>query len=287
MKKLTLCILIIFIATGCQTLKELSNNIAKPHVSVANVQVTDFTFRNIQLAYDIKVHNPNPFSLHMLSYDYDLKINGHNFIQGNHAKPVDIAAAGASTFQIPVDINFIDLYRLFHSLRNKDRSTYQISVDLYFNLPVLGKTKIPLTKQGKLPLLKLPNVHLASIHLGQFSLRHTKLILKLAIDNPNGFALLLNNLDYQLLINGQPWVEASTARQVSINKNGQELISIPISLNLLQIGTSAIQLLQSSGKLHYRFKGNLDFGIAQPLFEGARTLFHVNQKGLVPLRDCP
>lgn len=268
---------------SCQTLKEFSQNVGKPHVSVANVHVTDFTFRSIQLAYDIKVNNPNPISLNMLSYDYNLKINGHNFVQGNHDKPVSIAAAGASTFQIPVDINYLDLYRLFQSLKKKDQSTYQFSVDLYFNLPILGRTKIPLTKKGKLPLLKLPKVHLANIHLGQLNLRHTKLTLKLAIDNPNGVALLLNNLDYKLLINGQPWIEMNKNKRVSINKNGKKLISIPVSLNLLQIGTSAIQLLRNSGKLHYKLKGNLNLGIAQPLFNGAHTLLHVNDKGLVPL----
>lgn len=283
MKKITVCFILIFIVSGCQTLQELSKNVGKPQVSVAGVQVTDFSFRNIQLGFDIRVKNPNPISLSMLSYSYDFKINGYNFVQGNHRKSLTIAATGASTIQIPVRINYLDLYNLFQSLKHKKRSTYQLSANLYFNVPVLGRIKIPIHKSGKLPMLKIPKINLSGIQLKNLSLSAINMVLNLTVKNPNGFALLLKNMSYKLLVSGHPWIEANRTGGISINSNGKQTISIPISLNLLQIGRSAFQLLNNSGKIHYQLKGDLNFGIEQALFKGAETIFHFNEKGLAPL----
>lgn len=71
-----ICILFFIIAaafTGCQALQKLTDA-QKPNLSVQDVRVTDFAFDEIELTFDIKVENPNPFELHLTSYNYNLKL---------------------------------------------------------------------------------------------------------------------------------------------------------------------------------------------------------------------
>lgn len=283
MKKIALCLLLPLLFYSCQTARNLAHNISKPTLSVADVRVTDFSFNELELTYDVKVNNPNPVPLHMLSYDYNFKVNGHEFVQGDHDKQLRIAESGSSTFQIPMRINFQDLYSLFGSLRSKDQADYQFLAHLAFNLPVLGKTTLPLKKDGTLPMIKLPKIELSSIKLNHLGFSEAKMAMNLKVHNPNGFGLLLKGLTYHLNVNKNNWVDANKEKQVTIQKNNSQIISIPISLNLSQIGTSVIQLLHHSDKLHFHLNGDLKLGTTQPLLQGLNTIFHFNNEGKVPL----
>jgi LEA14-like dessication related protein len=283
LKKPILCFSLLFLIAGCQAVKQVAKNIKKPTLSVSGVHVSDFSFTDMTLLFDVKVDNPDPVALHMLSYDYNFKINDNSFVKGDHNKRLDIAAAGASTFQIPVTINFKDLYKLYQSLRVKDTTGYKLLANLHFNIPVLGNTKIPLKTSGAFPLLKLPKIHIANIKVGSINLSKANVVMNLVVDNPNGFALLLNNINYHLDVNGRRWVDVNKSKHLSIDKNKSREISLPLSLNISQIGASVIQLLQHSGHLNYHLNGKLDFGLDQALFKNKSTIFHFNTTGKAPL----
>jgi LEA14-like dessication related protein len=283
MKKLLLLFILPLLFGGCQTVQKLAKNIRKPTLSVTNVQVTDFSFKEIELSYSVKVNNPNPVALHMLSYDYNFKINGNSFVRGNHKKRLEIASSGSSTFQIPMAINFQDLYNLFNSLSSKGQAGYQLLADLHFNLPVLGDVKIPLKKSGMLPMIKLPKVQLSNIKLTNINLSKANLVLNLKVRNPNAFGLLMNALSYGLDVNGKSLVNGSQEKQLTINKNANQIISVPVSLNILNIGSSIAKLLSNSGKLNYHLKGHFNFGAEQPLLKNLLTNFHFDQSGKVPI----
>jgi LEA14-like dessication related protein len=84
-------------------------------------------------------------------------------------------------------------------------------------------------------------------------------------------------------VNGKNWIDGSQEKQLTINKNGSQIISIPVSLNILNIGSSVAKILTNSSKLNYHLKGRFNFGAAQPLLKSLRTDFHFDRKGLVPI----
>jgi LEA14-like dessication related protein len=283
MKKLLLCCVLSLLFSSCQTLQNLSNNISKPTLSVTGVRVTDFSFKEMELTYSVKVNNPNPVALHMLSYDYNFKVNDHSFIKGNQKKRLNIASSGSSTIQIPMRVNFHDLYSLFSSLKNKGQAGYQLLADLHFNLPVLGDVKVPLKKNGKIPMIKLPKVQLSSIKLKNFNLSKANLALNLKVHNPNAFGLLMNALTYNLDVNGKKLIDGHQKKHLTIGQNSNQIISIPVSLNILNIGSSVINLLKGSDKLNYNLKGHFNFGAKQELLKDLLTNLNFHQKGLVPI----
>lgn len=283
MKKSIILLLLVATVSGCQAIQNLAGSIQKPSLSIKDVQVTDFAFDEIELTYEVEVDNPNPVALQMLSYDYDFNINNNDFVEGSQDKQLRIESSGTSTFEIPMRINFQELYELFSSLRNDDKADYSLMADLHFDLPIVGNTTIPLEKRGTVPLIKLPEIAVSSLEVDDISFSEANLILNLDVENPNGFGLLMNAFAYDLNVNGNNWVEGKSQKAVKITENDSNRIAIPISLDIEQIGTSALQLLNNSSGLNYKLSGRIDFGATHPLLESLQTKFSVDKMGDVPL----
>lgn len=281
MKKLILFVLFPLLLSGCQTIKDIANSIQKPELSVDDVRVTGFNFNQMELTYDIKIENPNPVAVQMLSYDYNLDINENSFINGDQTKKMSIDASGESIFEVPMTINFQDLYRTVKGVANKDQSSYRFLSHLSFDLPVLGATEIPVKKQGNIPMLKLPELSVRNVNIDNVSLNGADINLKLNFNNPNGFGLNVNQLNYNLMVNGNQWAVGKALQDVNIKQNGITELNIPISLNIGQIGMSAYRMLSGGESLDYKLKGNFKFDALHELL--GKTDFNFNQSGRVPI----
>lgn len=266
--------------SSCKALQDLADA-QKPNLSVKNVRVTNFAFDEIELTFDVNVENPNPFALHLLSYDYGFNINGNSFVQGTQEEGLSIDASQTSTIHIPVQLNFVELYNLFGSFKGEDEADYTLATDLTFNLPVLGATTIPLKKTGTIPLIKLPKISVSGLEIKEMGLSGVDLALHLNLKNPNAFGLILNMLSYDLQVNGETLATSTFTEQVKASSNGATNITIPISLNTLKIGASVIKLLRNSNDVHYQLKGSIDMGTTHPLLK--ETIFNFLESGDLPV----
>jgi LEA14-like dessication related protein len=266
---------------GCQTIQDLANSIQKPSLSVDDVRVTGFNFQEMQLTYDIKVDNPNAATLQMLGYDYNLDLNGNSFINGDQTKRVTVGASGESIIQVPMTLNFSDVYQAINGLAQEKKTAYNFASNLRFELPVLGETEIPVKKKGSIPLLKLPELNVSNVQLQNLSLNGADVNLKLQFDNPNGFGLNINQLNYDLVVNGNQWADGTALQDVNIKEDGVTELNIPISLNIAQIGTSAYRILSGSESVDYQLKGNFGFNALHELL--GSTNFDFNRDGQIPI----
>lgn len=262
---------------GCAALEDLSNSIQKPKLSVENVRVSDFNFEEMELTYDIKVDNPNALSVQMLAYDYNLDINDHSLVTGDQKKELAIEASGASTFQVPMRLNFTDIYRSVQSLRNADQVSYSFLSNLTFDLPIVGQTKVPVRKEGQIPLLKRPKINLEDITVTGINLSSADINLQLRFDNPNGFGIEVNALNYDLMINGDQWADGTALQGTTIKEKGVTMLNIPISLNITKIGMSAYRLLTGGESFDYQIKGDFDLNARHELL--GQTTFDFLRSG--------
>jgi LEA14-like dessication related protein len=258
---------IVFVTTNfsCSTVKNLAN-IQEPKLSIDQVRFTGLSFEDIDLVFDVNIDNPNQLSATLAGLDYDFKINDASFLQGQQTSNMTIAAMAESNLEVPLTLNFKDLYNTFNSLKNQDSSAYKIDLGLKFDLPILGKTRIPVSKQGYLPMVKLPSLKISSLKVKKMRLTSADLELNLEIDNPNAFNLLADNLSYNFAVNDQPWVKGTLPKQIQISGKGSSSLNIPVSVNFLNLGQTALQLLSGSQEVNYSFRGNVDLDSALPVF---------------------
>lgn len=243
------------ILTGCASVSDLVTYVT-PDVSLADAHFDKLSFESITLLFDMEISNPNPIGVTLSAFDYDFSLDGNSFVKGQQDQRLEIEASGNSTVPIPITVGFSELYRTFTSLRSQDSSNYKLDVNLAFDLPVVGVRKLPISAQGTLPMLKLPGISLASLKIIKLGITGADLSANLRFNNPNAVSFTVSALDYKLDINQQPWVDGSLVENLDIAAKEETEIAIPVSLNFLQIGQSAYQLLSGDEALSYHITGS-------------------------------
>lgn len=275
-----LIITLSLLIAGCSALQEMAN-VRKPELRVSDVRVSDFSFEDIELTYDVTIDNPNSLAVQMASYQYDFKLNEETFLEGQQDQQMKIEASDESTFEVPVKLDFKKVYNGIRSLANADETGYEFLGVVSFDLPVLGITDIPVNKKGTLPMINVPKIVIKNLEVKSLSLSKADLVLNLEFDNPNAFGINVNNFNYDLLINGDQWARGNALGNSSISEKGTSILQIPISLNITEIGISAYRLLSGSNELNYKLNGNFDLGTTHPLLD--QTNLSIDRSGNLSL----
>lgn len=280
-KTYLLPLLIIIIMGGCQTLGDIINSIQKPSLSVEDVRISSFNFQEMQLVYDVKVINPNVVSLQMLDYEYSLDINEQSFVKGTQSKGIQIGANDTSIVEIPMTIGFSDLFDTIKGISEKDESTYGFLSTMGFELPGLGRTEVPISKDGTLPIIKTPSLSVESLKVESISPTNADLQLSLQFDNPNGFDFRIDRFAYDLEVDRSEWASGNALENLTIEKNGATQLQIPLSVSITSIGLSAYQILRGSASPDYTLSGTFGFTMFHELL--GSTEFNFERSGQVPL----
>lgn len=269
-------VIIMLYFFSCATLNTILNqmNIQKPTVEITNAKISKLSFEDLDLLFDIRINNPNTVGINLAGFDYELLINNNSFVSGNKPDQLEIAANNNSTIQLPVNLKFLELYNTFADLKNNNNSKYQIKCGLNFNLPVLGKTRIPISTSGDIPLLKFPKISFNSVKLNNINFSGADLMLEVKFKNPNSFSMLINQMDYKFLVNGTNWLSGKANQKSSANENGESIIQIPVSLDFMQMGSSLFQLISGGKNLNYNLSGELDIKNSHPLLNNLSLPFN-------------
>ncbi len=275
--KIVLSLLIASIfATGCTALKDLAS-IQKPKITVTDFKVSDISLRDIELIFDLEIDNPNAVAINLASYNFDFLINENSFVKGNQPLATEIKSNASTILQIPVSFTFDELFKTFSSIRDDDETGYDFRSTIGVNVPVLGLTEIPLEKSGTFPVVKPPKISASKLKVKNLSFTKADLELELSINNPNSFGISLNNLNYNVDINGLESISGTTSQKIDLSSKENNSISIPVSFNLIQLGRSAYQLLKNDDPLDYSLSGNTNLDTSLPYFKASD--FNFNRSG--------
>ena len=273
---------IMLLLQGCSTINTIvKEGIKEPHLSVDKVDVTGFDFKNIDLLFDINIENPNSLGVKLNGFDYDFGINNNSFLVGDNAEGLEIVANGEHTVQIPLSVSYADLFNTVKSVQKEDQSSYQLKAGFLFDVPVLGSIRVPVSKNGNLPIVKIPSIRLGSLKLKKLNLTGADLEVAVNIDNPNAFGLDLQKMVYNLDINGSNWLSGVTTEALQISEKSKSALTLPVSLNFLELGSSVYQIVSGGEELAYRFSGNVDLGSTLPMLPKANLDF--DKSGNIPV----
>jgi LEA14-like dessication related protein len=252
-----------------------------PTVDIVGAKLTGLSFQDADLMFDVQIHNPNSIGITLAGFDYDFLVNGESLVSGNQGEGAEIKARSEHVIHFPLSIEFSNLYNTITDLREKDTSAYELNFGFSFSLPLLGPLRVPVSTAGDFPLIKLPSVSLDGLSIKHLGLTGADLELGIRLKNPNAFSLLLEKMNYQLLIGGQPWASGAAQQKTELTEKGDSRLSFPISLNFLEVGSSVYQMLKGEQRLEYELHGDVDVSSTLPLFEKSR--FDFKASGLTNL----
>jgi LEA14-like dessication related protein len=261
-------------------IKEALEN-QKPKVSVDDQRITRLDFERVNMAFGIKVDNPNPVGIQLAGLDYELKLGGNSFASGQQNKQMQLSASGSSRFELPLSIAFKEIYQGLNNLKGKDEVPYELTTGLMIDVPLLGRIRYPVKTQGILPLPRLPTISVQTLSLDKLNFSGATLTLNLAVDNPNAFSIALDKLNYDLKVNGKRWASGDMQSLGAISSQQKNMIRLPVSLNFIELGSGLYGLLNSGDNLNYSLSGKLDASSDHPLIGNFAMPFDNN--GLVKL----
>lgn len=252
-RKIIFVILPVLIVLSCATLSQLFQ---QPTVKLNKFSISDFSFNDITLNFDLAITNPNPIGVGLAGYDFDFSIEGQNFLSGDQKKDMQVLANQTSIVGIPLTVKFNQLYEMFKALKDKDEANYGLKGHMHVNGP-LGLLQIPFSTSGKMPAVKLPKISLAGVKVNTLSLSGVKLNLDVEVDNPNIFGFNLNNFNYNIALAGKNVLSGTKTDATVVNKKGKSTLSFPVDLNFLAMGSMLKSALET-GKIDYQLTGGTD-----------------------------
>ena len=258
------CLLLL----GCGSIRQVGQALEgqKPTALVQGVRLTGLDFDGFDIAFDVEVDNPNPVGISLAGLDYDLKLMGSRFLQGEQPMGLQVAARGNSRVEVPLRLGFQQLLKRFQELKTAHQADYALELGMGFDLPLLGRIRVPVSYRGEFPVPKMPNIKLGSLEVQQLTMSSAKLLLQLEVDNPNAFSLLFDKLDYKLKLNGFDVGGGLLERPVNIQHGAHGVIGLPLSLDLAKSSAGLYSALLGKG-LNYDLSGSMNAASSNPILK--------------------
>ncbi len=268
---------------GCATLEQVSQALEgqKPSAAVQGLKLTGLDMNGVNLVFDVAVDNPNPVGISLAALDYDLKLLGSSFLQGDQPMGMKLAANGSSQVQVPVRLGFQQLLNSYQQLKGAEKVGYELDLGMGFDVPLLGKVRVPVNYRGDFPIPEMPAVSLRSLDVQQLTMSGASLLMQLEVDNPNSFSLLLNKLNYNLKLNGYDVGGGLMDKAVNIKQDGRGTVSLPVSLDFAQAGMGLYSALLGKG-ISYDLSGSMQASSSNPILEAFRI--PLDKQGRVDLQ---
>ncbi len=270
----------LLMLSGCSKILQLVNHlqIERPTAKVQSVKLKAVSFSGAQLAFQIKIINPNALKINLAGLDYNLKINTKDFINGEHKDPLVIAPKDSSMITVPISLNYKKVFATLKSIAGNKKPNYQFSGGLIFNLPVLGKVRIPVNFKGNIPLLKIPKINLKAVRLKAFSWSGADLVMDIAIHGQGGVPLLLEGLKYDLSVGGSSWIHGMFTNQKTIRPDEETTVSVPFKLDFVHMGRAIYNMVSGDAPFDYKLKGNFQLSTDNSLRKTTNFNFDTSSK---------
>lgn len=271
MKKFSFFMALAVLLSGCALFQDLAD-VKRPDIRYSSMSIQNISFSEVTLLFDFEVDNPNRFGVSADQYSYEFFINENSFLKGTQAENIQVTRESSSIVQVPVSVNYSDMFNTFGSLINRDSFAYELATEVRFNIRGLGQQSIPVSTSGELPIPRMPTVEFGGYNIKQISMSGAELEISLKVNNPNRFGISLANAAYALNVNGREWLDTRLDRRIDLGSSGSETINIPIRLNASQMGSVLLDMMSGNTQFDYRLTGSADVSADIEGFDDATTI---------------
>jgi LEA14-like dessication related protein len=259
-----LFILAALTLTGCEkigSLEGLGLDQFLPKVVFKRLKVGAIDFQKIDTDFVFAIENPNPIKVKLSSFSYDLDLAGSGLIEGVQNDGLTLEAQGDSKLVFPVRVVWADLFKLVGDLKGKDAVPFSFRGSIGFNTP-LGEIKIPFKDTGEFPVIHLPKFSFQGVRVGKLDLlkQSATVTVDLGVQHDGGSPLALTGFDYNLTFGGKKVIEGVIDELASAKPGESGTISLPVTLNLLQLGATIVEAITQKTKLDVGLDATLAVG---------------------------
>jgi len=254
------CFILSF--TTCKTVPVLQ----EPVISLHSVQLAKLDILSgAQLLCKVQVENPNIFTIPLPEVGWEVFINTNSFVNGVIKDNQQIKAHNSSIVEIPVNLNYLDIFKAFASLKGKKQTDYKAAFDIKFAIPLLGDKIWHLEYEGELPMPQLPKISAPVMRVEKADLTMVEWYVSFNVENPNPFELPQPKIAFNYQINNRTFLQNTLP-----NKGPLASSSVtPVVFGLLVYYADLFRVfsdLRTAANVQSQLDVTFDFGV--PVFSG-------------------
>ncbi|MDX9801062.1 MAG: LEA type 2 family protein [Spirochaetia bacterium] len=270
---LTVSAMLVLI-TSCASFKSIFK---EPEMSFDSVKISGISFNAMEFIFKYKIDNPNAVSLELSSFKYDLFVDNNKFISGVSPSPLSIKKEGSSFVEIPVAIEYKELFNVYKGLASKNSADYRIESEFTVDLPVFGSKVFPLKHEGTFPVLKMPEVTFESFKALSITPFSALLELSVNIVNKNSFAISPDSFNFDFSVNNSQWMKGIIKNIEEMAPGKSAKVKIPVEINPSKVGNELFDFIFNGKGLDLVLDGNVSLRTAYPGFASADVPFRIEK----------
>lgn len=224
----SLCAVLALMPSGCGMVLSF---FAKPEVEDVQPHFESIDRDGVTVRFDLKVRNPYWFPLRLSLVKCAVEIEGREFATA--AAPVNLSLPSRDLGRVSaaVRLSYSNLWNTYQTLRTAQEVDYTLRGAVACS--VLGhEFGVPVSKDGRFPVLRLPQIGDVRFRVTEASLRKAVLAIEAAVTNPNAFEVDLQGVGYvfragDVELGG---LHASTAGAIGPGKTGQVSLTAEIAV---------------------------------------------------------
>ena len=248
----------VLMSSACQSAKKVTSESKKPSAKITGVHFRDLSMDALTLLFDIEVTNPYSVSLPLANLEYGLSSNGQQFVDGMAGLRESIPAGQSKTVSVPVEIGFMEALRALDQIRPGSIVPYKAEMAVSVNAPGDQTIRLPLTREGSLPIPSIPSLSLKELRWSELSLDEAKGTLRLHLVNQNEFPVDLSGMFYRLALADKEVASAKVQQSAKFaEKGGEGDLEIPVSFSPKKLGLAVFQMLMGA-EAGYSLDGTMD-----------------------------
>jgi len=266
-RKLLILAAVLICGLVCATCSILSGvaKMVKPEVTLKSVDFSKIDFNGLTLLSTLNVKNDNPIDIPLPKIDWDLSIANNPFVNGIIQSEGSLKSRGSTQVQFPVSFTYANLIKVITTL-NDNNAKYKIKMIAHIPIPVLGDLSWPLEYEGKLPLLRLPDISIAAAPSASFTYGSIpgiptggKIELALNVKNNSNIAIMIKDLSYVLQVGNTPLPKVGITGNPNLKPGTTEKITFQLPLAIKDITSIGANVLK--GNFNFNLTGNYKFGL--------------------------
>ncbi|MCL1849848.1 MAG: LEA type 2 family protein [Bacteroidetes bacterium] len=259
----------VFLFTTCATVPILQ----EPVVSLHSVQIAKLDILSgAQLLCKVQVENPNGFTIPLPEVGWEVFLNTNSFVNGVIKDNQQIKAKNSSIVEIPVNLNYLDIFKAFASLKGKKQTDYKAVFNIKFAIPLLGDKIWHLEHEGNLPIPQLPKISAPVMRVEKTDLTMVEWLVSFNVENPNPFELPQPKITFNYQIDNRSFIQNTLA-----NKGALAASSVtPVAFGLVVYYADLFRVfsnLRNSANVQSQLDITFDFGV--PVFSGENFNLHI------------
>ena len=130
----------------------IGHQLEPPRISLANIQVQEFTGFETVFQIQLRVFNTNDMDLRVNGIDADLEINGKPFATGVSKTEVKIPSFGTQIVPVTLYSSVIDIVKGIHGLHKTERLSYRLKGKLRVAGESTVSRTLPFESEGQVTL---------------------------------------------------------------------------------------------------------------------------------------